>query len=1331
VSRRVRVLVRIAVRVVVALAILTAACFLAGVVVLRSGWFQEKIRERIITEIEHATGARVEMGVFRFDEEHMTATVSPLVVHGTEPAGEVPLLRADSVTVGLRIISLVERKVDLALLRIERPVVRIAFYPDGSNNVPHPRDRVPWTEDLLRLEVRRYEIVDGVLDYDDLAIPLNLRGERLRLAASYDRRRPRYHGELSARFRVVTRGIPPVEAETSAAFAIVKTGIQIERLHLATRDSHADVSGELTNPRAPRGTLAVKAAMSMKDAVQMFGAPVAPTGSASFDGQMEVAFTRPMEFAMGGRVTGRGLGYSQNGLNVAGADLRADIQLTPDKLAVNDLFAKASGVDVHGSGQLVRWKQLHFDGDIGGVDLREAVRMATGRSIPWNGALAGGFTVDEIVGERSAKVAAALSITAANAGERIEGQINARYDQATGTIQLNDSRLSTAATQIEATGTLGQKLEVRAQSTNLDDFVSALALASADAPKEIPVQLKKGQASFRGTVNGALEDPHASGSLEISNGVFRGHAFDGFSGDVEANRHGMRVDRGTLARGSTVIDGSGEISGGFDNGAVRAQLNFRGAQLAELAKEAGSSFDVRGTAAGTLRLAGTLTQPVAEVAVRIENAAAFGEQADRLNATVRYSAEEIDVTSGDARQGPATATFQGSFHHAAGDWQNGEIRFDVSTPGFRLAQIKTVEKLQPSLSASVNGKASGTARLTRGALVLTGIRGAITAKGVAWDQQPLGDIAATATMSGADLSIRANAQVRDIKMDAEGSWRLEGDDPGSAVLHVSRANVASINSVIMAGGPLEEDVVPFDGFIDGASATVSVALGKPLDFHAELTIPTFQINPRPAQTLRLGAQPTDIVLQNTKPIVIAISSKEARVRTAEFKARDTNLEATGAVSFDAKNTSDLNVHGSVNLVLLQLFNPDLVASGSATVQASIRGSLKDPQLNGRMELKKASLYLGDLPNGVDNANGAVVFDRNRATIEKLTAETGGGQISFTGFLGFGTPLVYRLQAVARTVRVRYPEDVSMTFNSTLALNGTSDSSTVSGVLTLTRASFTPRADMAQVLAQASRPLPTSAAPAEYLRGMVFDVRIESDPNFQLQTSLARNLQAEVDLRLRGTPLRPALLGSVSVNEGEVEVFGNKYTVNRGDIRFLNPVRIDPIFDMNLETKARGVTVNIAIAGTTQKMNVNYSSDPPLQPREIIALLANGRAPTDSAGLAPDAASTSSTSLSEAGGGLISEAISEQLSSRLQRFFGASRVKIDPSVPGIDYLPEARLTVEQQVSKQVTLTYITNLNRTEEQIVQIQWDFSKRWSAIAVRDANGLFGVDFQYRKRLK
>jgi len=87
--------------------------------------------------------------------------------------------------------------------------------------------------------------------------------------------------------------------------------------------------------------------------------------------------------------------------------------------------------------------------------------------------------------------------------------------------------------------------------------------------------------------------------------------------------------------------------------------------------------------------------------------------------------------------------------------------------------------------------------------------------------------------------------------------------------------------------------------------------------------------------------------------------------------------------------------------------------------------------------------------------------------------------------------------------------------------------------------------------------------------------------------------------------------------------------------------------------------------------------------------------------------------------------------RLQRFFGVSKVKIDPQLSGIENNPQARLTVEQQVTKDLTFTYITNLSRTNQQTVRIEWVLNKRWSVHAVRDDNGLFGLDFFYRKRFR
>jgi len=546
-----------------------------------------------------------------------------------------------------------------------------------------------------------------------------------------------------------------------------------------------------------------------------------------------------------------------------------------------------------------------------------------------------------------------------------------------------------------------------------------------------------------------------------------------------------------------------------------------------------------------------------------------------------------------------------------------------------------------------------------------------------------------------------------------------------------------VHDLVMLGRTQASSAEPFEGFVEGG-ATVTLPLRKPSAFRAKVTLDAVQINPRPSQVLRLGVQQQDVILKNSKPLVADVTIDRAQLSPAEFTGRDTNMSVDGTLPFQGGAGADLSVRGTISLVILQLINPDLEAKGTANLQVSVRGNLQDPNVNGRLQLSKASLYYRDLPYVVDNADGSIAFDRSRATIERLTAETGGGTINFTGSLDFGaaldngTALVYRLQAEARRGRVRLPQDLSATFDASLRLTGASDASTLSGTMTLNRASFNPRSDLGALLAQASAPTPVPTAPNEYLLGMRFDVHIESASNFQVETSLTRDVEAEVDLRLRGSPVRPVLLGTISINQGEVQVFGTRYTIDRGDIRFLNPVKIEPTVDMELETKLRGVTVNVTLAGPPGNLKMNWSSDPPMQQAEIIGLLATGRDPSLAPSqLAPGVSPGGGNDFAAAGTGLVGQALNAQLSSRFQKFFGATRVKIDPTLIGVDNLPQARLTWEQPVSKDITLTYITNLNRTQEQLIQVQWDLDKNWSAIAVRDPNGLFGIDFQYRKRFK
>ena len=107
-----------------------------AVAVVRSNWFREKVRLRIITEVERATGGRVEVGGFRFAWERLEAEVDSFVLHGKEPAGEPPLFRARSVRVGLRVVSILDRDIDIESLVVVEPRVRIVVYEDGSNNLP-------------------------------------------------------------------------------------------------------------------------------------------------------------------------------------------------------------------------------------------------------------------------------------------------------------------------------------------------------------------------------------------------------------------------------------------------------------------------------------------------------------------------------------------------------------------------------------------------------------------------------------------------------------------------------------------------------------------------------------------------------------------------------------------------------------------------------------------------------------------------------------------------------------------------------------------------------------------------------------------------------------------------------------------------------------------------------------------------------------------------------------------------------------------------------------------------------------------------------------------
>jgi translocation and assembly module TamB len=226
-----------------------------------------------------------------------------------------------------------------------------------------------------------------------------------------------------------------------------------------------------------------------------------------------------------------------------------------------------------------------------------------------------------------------------------------------------------------------------------------------------------------------------------------------------------------------------------------------------------------------------------------------------------------------------------------------------------------------------------------------------------------------------------------------------------------------------------------------------------------------------------------------------------------------------------------------------------------------------------------------------------------------------------------------------------------------------------------------------------------------------------------------NFQIDASLRVRGTWDRPILLGHIHLLTGEMSFRGNQYKLTRGELNFSNPFRLDPVLNVEATTTIQQYEVTLDFTGPASRLALSYRADPPLPSSDIISLLALGQTGEES-GLR----GTSGTSTPELGATtLLSEAISSQLGSRVERLFGVTNFRVDPFLGGPTSIQTnaARVTIEQQVNRNLSVTYITNVSSTQEQVIQIEYDINRSLSVVALRDENGTFGLDFIIRKRYK
>lgn len=89
---------------------------------------------------------------------------------------------------------------------------------------------------------------------------------------------------------------------------------------------------------------------------------------------------------------------------------------------------------------------------------------------------------------------------------------------------------------------------------------------------------------------------------------------------------------------------------------------------------------------------------------------------------------------------------------------------------------------------------------------------------------------------------------------------------------------------------------------------------------------------------------------------------------------------------------------------------------------------------------------------------------------------------------------------------------------------------------------------------------------------------------------------------------------------------------------------------------------------------------------------------------------------------------------MERLFGITRFRVDPGLTTLGSSTSsqnaaARVTVEQQIARNLTITYVSNVGSTQEQVIQVEYNVDRNVSIVGLRDYNGTFGIDIKIKKR--
>lgn len=990
---------------------------------------------------------------------------------------------------------------------------------------------------------------------------------------------------------------------------------------------------------------------------------------------------------------------------------RGQLTATPSEVALNKFTSSLLGGSAAGNLTFnTRGGTSRLQTDFKGLQTSQVFAVTGGEPPPLAGTVTGradinwpGAKVERMSGIINADFAG--QTTATPNAIPVTGQIAARATN--GVLNFDQFSVRTDATTLDATGSLAlvgtgggnSNLNFTLASTRAEELMTiASSIPAAQGALSSFEPHLAGDFRFQGTLSGPLTEPTIAGDVTAASVGAHDHPLGSLSGHLVYSPQEVRFEHGQLTAtngGTLKVNYAAPLGPTATTGKLDATLDRISAE--DLVAAAGIPLQQKfltGEISGAAHLTGLPAAPQGTVNVSLVNGQLLGQPASATNLVVNFDQRTARVEKFEAKLPQGTLSASGNL-----DLQTKVFQVQGRADQIDLARLGEAFELD---TVALTGTADATFQATGNADDLDQLKLELNAQGkqVTVNGRDAGELRLTARTS-AGGRIDAELVTGIIGKPQAITASIELKQPGRPITLDSTLTNFDLAPLLAIFAP---------GTANSVAGTVSGRLhvaGPLFDERGDVAIDRLRGN---LTLTDVGLNVAGNRINVETPVMLTLANNELRIERTRFYGQNSGLNLGGVLGLGGDAGFNFSLNGNFNLDALNAFNPDYIFGGTATADVRLTGTFAAPRLGGEIRINDLALSSLSLPVAIDGGTGRIVFAGDRVVIENFTANANDGTLRANGEVALAglQPSKWQINVTGEDVNIYYL-GARIVANTTLQLNGTPNSQTLSGRVNVPIAEYTSNFSFDSLGGSGGLSFGggySGGGGSSFMPPINLDIRVEAPDSFLIRNEQV-NTVASASLTVGGTISDPDVSGRVTLEGGSIKFRGQRYDITTGTMSLPGGFGMSPQVNLVAEGDIRSYHVYVGLVGPINDVQVTLRAEPDLSRQEILALITTG---------STEGGTLNSESIVRSGVGtaasfLTEEFVSQPLGKEAEKFFGLNRFQIDPVLqPNAN--PAARLTIGRPIARNLSFTYSTNLASEQDQILIVEYNLTNKFSALA-------------------